>query len=188
MSEAEMLAKIAEGSLQAFRELMVRYEARIYHFIFKLVKSQELAEEITQDVFIKLWEARETLGSIDAVGAWLHTLSKNKSLNVIKEKAARLAREEQYAGMAALEVSPEQEITLNDYQRILNDLIANLPPKRKEIFLLKTRDGLSVEEIATLLHLSPHTVKNQLGKSYGTIRQLMSELIYLMMIAPILQP
>lgn len=173
--------------MQAFKELMVRYESRIYHFTLKLVRSEELAEEITQDAFIRLWETRESLSSIDSVGAWLHTLSKNRSLNMLKEKAARFAREEKYAGMKDLQVSLEEDINLNDYQRIVNDLIGQLPPKRKEIFLLKTREGLSIEEIGRLLNLSPHTVKNQLGKSYLTMRQLMSELIYLLLLAPLLQ-
>lgn len=187
MSDAAILAQISEGNMQAFKELMVRYESRIYHFTLKLVRSEELAEEITQDAFIRLWETRESLSSIDSIGAWLHTLSKNRSLNMLKEKAARFAREEKYAGMKDLQVSLEEDINLNDYQRIVNDLIGQLPPKRKEIFLLKTREGLSIEEIGRQLNLSPHTVKNQLGKSYLTMRQLMSELIYLMLLAPLLQ-
>lgn len=182
MSDAAILLQIAQGDMSAFRELMVRYEPRIYHFSLKLVRSEELAEEITQDAFIRLWESRETIGSIESVGAWLHTLTKNRALNMIREKAARYAREEKYAGMAELQVAPEEDINLKDYMRIVNDLVAQLPPKRKEIFLLKTREGLTIEEIGRLLDLSPHTVKNQLGKSYLTMRQLMSDLIYMLLV------
>jgi len=141
-----------------------------------------LAEEITQDIFITLWESRAELENIDSLSAWLFTVSRNRAFNALKDIAARHLREEKYAMMAASEVDGEQEILYRDLQQAMAGFVDALPPKRKEIFRLKTEQGLTTEEISQQLNISPHTVKNQLSQSYLTLRRLMQGFLCLMLL------
>lgn len=177
-----LLIQLAEGNPWALESLMRRYESRIYHFVLKLLRSAELAEEITQDIFIKLWESRAELENIDSLSAWLYTVSRNRSFNALKELAARNLREEKYAMMADGEVDGEQEIVYRNLQQVMAGFVDTLPPKRKEIFRLKTEQGLTTEEISQQLNISPHTVKNQLSQSYLTLRRLMEGFFCLMLL------
>jgi|SRR5690606_13636329 len=177
-----LLMQLAKGNSWALESLMRRYESRIYRFVLKLLKSAELAEEITQDIFITLWESRAELENIDSLSAWLFTVSRNRAFNALKDIAARHLREEKYAMMAASEVDGEQEILYRDLQQAMAGFVDALPPKRKEIFRLKTEQGLTTEEISQQLNISPHTVKNQLSQSYLTLRRLMQGFLCLMLL------
>lgn len=173
-----LLTQLAKDYSWALEPLMRRYESRIYNFVLKLLKSAELAEEITQDVFIKLWESRAEVVNVDSLPAWLYTVSRNRSLNVLKECTARHLREKNYTSRLALNVDGEGEMIYRNLREVMADFVNTLPPKRKEIFRLKTEQGLTREEIGQQLSISPHTVKNQLSRSYFVLRRLMQESIY----------
>ncbi|SKB28286.1 RNA polymerase sigma-70 factor, ECF subfamily [Parapedobacter luteus] len=186
--DAYLLAELARDNPVALESLMVRYEARIYQFVLKLLKSAELAEEITQDVFIKLWESRAMLGEIDSIAAWMYTIGRNRALNSLKEIAARHLREEQFAALATLEADGEHDILWKDYQGLLASFIEQLPPRRREILKLKIEQGLTTEEISKSLNISPHTVKHQLGKSYLTLRRWVDEFVFFLLLGVLLHP
>src|SRR5690606_326753 len=105
-----LLLQLAREHPWALAALMRRHESRVYHFVFKLLKSAEQAEEITQDTFIRLWESRAELSGIESLPAWLYAVSRNRALNALKEQAARYIREENYAATIAAEVDGEAEI------------------------------------------------------------------------------
>ncbi len=182
-SDQYLLSQIAKKDLRAFEMLMLRYEERVYNFVLKLVKLPELAEEITQDAFISIWESGDKLSDVRSAAAWLYSISKNQSLNVLKQTAARYLREEHYA--ASLPQVSEEDMAAREYKSLLFSFAGQLPPKRREIFLLKIDKGLSNEEIGCQLSISPNTVKNQLQKSYFTIRKLMAENAMLALISVI---
>lgn len=150
--------------------LMQRHEPRVFDFVSSIVKRAAVAEEITQDVFIKLWETRQHSTSIQSLPAWLFTLSRNRAINALQETASRWIREETYALGNAQVVDLEGQLHQKDLYELVDSFAERLPPKRKEIFMLRFRKGLTVDEIGTLLDLSPFTVKNQLQKSYDSLR------------------
>lgn len=170
--EKALLLEIKQGNAYALESLMMRYEERVFQFILRLVNSRELAEEITQDVFVKIWEGREHLGKIDSIGAWMYTLGKNKAINLLKELTARAAREEYYAKDRDWSIGGEIESEeKGDIFSLVDEAVAQMPEKCQQIFILKRDEGLSNEEIADRYNLSIHTVKNQLKKSYAILRK-----------------
>ncbi|MFZ4260712.1 RNA polymerase sigma factor [Sphingobacterium sp. HJSM2_6] len=173
-TDTELLLLLEQEQPEALKEIMRRYENQVYQSILKFTKSKDISAELSQDIFIKLWEIRQQASTIKSISAWLYTLSKNNSLNYLKQQLARKQRETSYADLSPSCVQGEDVIVLKDYQTVLNSLYDTLPPKRKEIFLLKLNDGLSNEEIAQVLQISSHTVKNQLSKSYLFIRKFIS--------------
>ncbi|RFS18777.1 hypothetical protein DVR12_26630 [Chitinophaga silvatica] len=180
ISDQYLLTQIARKDLKCFESFMFRYEERVYNFVLKLVKLPELAEEITQDTFIKIWENAGKLSDLQSIPAWLYTTSKNHSLNMLKQMAARYFRETTYS--ASLPQTSDEGETAHEYKNLLFSFANHLPPKRREIFLLKIEKGLTNEEIGNQLHISPHTVKSQLQKSFFTIRQLLSDNITIVLI------
>ncbi|MEH6304168.1 RNA polymerase sigma-70 factor [Olivibacter sp. CPCC 100613] len=174
--EKALLLEIKQGNAYALESLMMRYEERVFQFVLRVVNSKELAEEITQDVFVKIWEGRENLGKIDSIGAWMYTLGKNKAINLLKELTARAAREEYYAKDSDWLIGGESEAKeKGDIFKLVDEAVAQMPEKCQQIFILKRDEGLSNEEIADRYNLSIHTVKNQLKKSYAILRKSIVE-------------
>lgn len=174
-TDTELLEKMAAGVTSALEELMRRHEPRIFQFALKIVKSPELAQEISQDVFLKIWEKRTSLNTIESLPAWLFSLAKNQSLNSLKEIARRYAHEEKYAATQDERLDGEAEIAYNDLKKMANALIEQLSPQRKTIYRLKVEQGLTTGEIAAKLNLSPSTVRTQLAKSYQLLRANVSD-------------
>lgn len=154
-TDAALLEKMAEGKTAALEELMRRHEPRVFQFALKMVKSSELAQEISQDVFLKIWEKRAALTTIDSLSAWLFSLAKNQSLNSLKETARRYAHEEKYAAALQEQIDGEAEVQYNELKKNAASLIEQLSPQRRIIFRLKVEQGLSTNEIAEKLNLSP---------------------------------
>lgn len=173
--DRELLLEIADSNVAALEKLMMKYEERVFQFLLKLLNSRELAEEVAQDVFIKVWEKRETLRDIDSVAAWMYTVGRNQAFNVLKQIANRHVREESFSQESVMVVDGLEEIITKEYQDRMRELVDQLPPKRREIFRLKIDYGLSNEEIANKLEISTNTVKNQLSKAYLYLRRFISE-------------
>lgn len=174
-TDVELLKKIAAGVTSAFEELMRRHEPRIFQFALKIVKSPELAQEISQDVFLKIWEKRTSLNTIETLPAWLFSLAKNQSLNTLKEIARRYTHEEKYAAAQDGVLDGEAEIQYNDLKKFAAVLIDQLSPQRKIIYRMKMEQGLTTDEIAAKMNLSPSTIRTQLAKSYQLLRANVSD-------------
>ena len=83
----QLMQQIAAGNEQSFRQLYNSYYKKLFHFAFALVKTREAAEEIVEDVFIKIWNVRQTLTGIHNIKVYLYTATKNTSLNFLAKKA-----------------------------------------------------------------------------------------------------
>lgn len=172
--EKQLLSEIKQGNVYALESLMMRYEERVFQFILRVVNVAELAEEITQDVFVKIWEGRDSLGEIDSIAAWMYTLGRNRAINLLRELSARAAREAHYARESDWFTGGETSDNTELY-RLVDEAVAQMPEKCQQIFILKRDEGLSNEEIANRYNLSIHTVKNQLKKSYAILRKSLAE-------------
>jgi len=182
LSDRQLLKQIAAGNVKGLENLMRRYEPRVYQFVIRFVKDGLLAEEITQDIFIKLWENRRSWKEIESFDSWLHIIARNKALNALQALLSRQVREEKYATDADWYTDGNKVIEERDFNLMVRNLTAQLPPRCKEVFLLKKEQGLSNEEIGSRLNISTNTVKNQLKKSYSILRKLVTEQAYLILL------
>lgn len=136
-----------------------------------LTHSEFLAEEITQDVFLKIWMKKEQLAGIEYFNAWLKTVAHNVAVN----KLRRIAQEKLILERIAKETEHSSNHTENtvisqEYERILKEAIAQLPPQQQKVYLMSRQQGLKYEEIARELQISIHTVKEHMKKSLKSIR------------------
>lgn len=170
--EKELLARISLGEEAAFRELFDHYWDHLYHYLVQVTKSPEIAEEIAGDVFLKLWTGRALLHRIRRLDAFLFRVAHNKAIDFLKLTARNQRMRQMVSQSIDSARAPAADHLLLDReaQQMLAEVVAKLSPRRRLVFTLSRMEGLSNEEIASRLHLSPNTVKNTLGDSMRAIR------------------
>ncbi|HUP13426.1 MAG TPA: RNA polymerase sigma-70 factor [Niastella sp.] len=170
-TELELLKLVAEGDRNAFTQIYNNYRNKIYSIAFELTESTTVAEEIVQDVFLKIWVKRGSLHEIEHFRAYLFTITRNYVFTALK----RIARKETIKVSAILDAplydnDTDDRVLNNEYTRILQAAIDRLPEQQKQVYNLIKKEGLKREEAAAALHLSPETVKTHLAQAMRSIR------------------
>ena len=162
---------LKQGDVKAFDELYIKYSQRLYNFSVKYLKSTEEAEEVVQEVFLYIWEKKEGLKPDSSFNSYIFTIA----YNIIKKYFIKKARDNAFKDDLIYSLL-KQENNLDkiiDYKFLLKkveSIIDALPPRRKEIFVKRNYDGLSVKQIAEELDISPNTVENQLASARKQIQ------------------
>jgi RNA polymerase sigma-70 factor (ECF subfamily) len=182
LTDQEIIIRIANKDENAFSLLLDKYEHKVYTFAFRLIKEKEIAEEITQDIFIHIWNDAHSLVKIQSRTGWLYRLAKNKSINMLKQQLARSEREISYANEQEYQVDPLHVDVFTQQQRLLDNFLTILPDKARMVFELKIHDGLSNEEIAHRLGISAHTVKNHLTQCYHRLKIHLSHCLVIILL------
>jgi RNA polymerase sigma-70 factor (ECF subfamily) len=173
--EKDWLLQAAAGDRHAFADLYTRYLDNLYQYVFLFTKSACSAEEIVQDVFVRIWEHRQSLSEVESFKSYLFRAAKNRVIDYVRlreteERAlSRLLAE----GNTGPE-TPDEAFDYKAYYHIIQEAIDQLSPRRQEIFRLSTERGLSHDEIAAELDISKSSVKNQLYKSFDFIREYLA--------------
>lgn len=149
----------------AYKELFTGLYGYLYHFAWSFVKSKELSEEIVSDVFIKVWEKRKTLSSVENLKVYLYVATRNISLNYLdKQKRTNFANIEEFSDNLKSSYSdPEQLLITSDMMLLIKTAILQLPPRCRLIFKLVKEDRMKYKEVAEILHISVKTVENQVA-------------------------
>ncbi|GEP97600.1 RNA polymerase sigma factor [Chitinophaga cymbidii] len=170
-NERELLVKIAEGNESAFRELMHVYQPLLLTYVFQLTKSVSNAEEIVQDVFLKIWMGREALADVQRFKGYLFIVCRNYALDQLR----KIARERELAArweseQAQLDKYPPADTeTPAAIFTLLDEAVNRLPPQQQKVYLLARRDGLPHAEIARQTGLSVLTVKKYMKLAIAAI-------------------
>lgn len=168
------IAALRDGDRTAFDALYNQFVGKVHNFIQKISGDSDLAEDISQEVFIKLWRRREELDPALNIESWLFVCAKNLFLNVIRHRRHQDAFAAEIKKMASpAEESTMEQVLFHLAEKSLADTIRNMPPQRQKIFLLSKFQGLSAAEIASLMSLSERTVENQL---YQARKQMVSRM------------
>jgi len=156
--------EIALGNQKAFRQLFDFYAPRLVHFSFLIVKQYEVAVELVDDVFIKIWKHRTEIIGIKNIRVYLYTSVKNTSLNYLSKKAHELVTESfDFLHIDLREpANPEQQAISHEIQNRIDKAIDSLPPRCKMIFKLVRQDGLKYREVSSILNISEKTVDAQM--------------------------
>lgn len=154
-----------ELSQESFTDFFNHYYNRLIQFAITIARSELLAEEVVLDVFLKLWEQKEMLGTIDNIETYLYISVRNKAINVLKSeyKFRFEMLKDSHIQLADYKPLAESELIGHEMFGILNDAVTRLPSKCKIIFKLIREDGLSRNEVAQILNISVKTVDNQVA-------------------------
>jgi RNA polymerase sigma-70 factor (ECF subfamily) len=163
-SDTVLTGEIKKGNTRAFKKLYDRYHAQLYYLAKNYLKDQSLAEDAVQDVFLKLWDKRQSLDPSYSIERFLFTMLKNHLLNMIRDEDSRqkVIKEVKRRVQNREPVnSTEEEIFASEYKNILQEAIVKLSPAKREVFELRSVEGLSNVEIADKKGVSRNTVKTQ---------------------------
>jgi RNA polymerase sigma-70 factor (ECF subfamily) len=170
-NDKEIVEQLRGGSKEAFRLLFDELGPKIHAFAFSYLKNEADAEELLQDVFLKLWEIRSSLDSSRNIKSLLFKICINLIYDFIRRKNIEQAYLEYSGRNNSVNVENTwNEVIYNDMLNNLQRLVANMPEQRQRIFRLSREDGFSNEEIAKQLDLSRRTVENQLYRAVSFLK------------------
>lgn len=162
-NEKELLLLVTQGDEKAFARLFYAYHNHLGEFVLLLTGSAQLTEEIIQDIFVKVWESRATLSDIEKFTAWLFILTRNYTLNSLRRIANDQKRQKQYGQYISREAATGPSTgSANEYELLIGQAVAQLPPQQQKVYLLRTQEELSYAEIAERMGLSRESVKKYL--------------------------
>lgn len=170
--EKTYLEKLRKGEVAGFKWIYDRYHEKVYGYCLKLTGKQQVAEEITQDVFVRLWEKRQLIDPAYALDGLLLKFTKDFAWNYFKRLNRQRRQTSEYHTIqpTAAPSQAESDLILEDYLEIAEEAISQLPEKRQKVFNLRYRKGLDNREIAACLDISETTVRVHLYKATHFLR------------------
>lgn len=158
-----------------FAQIFREHEKRLYILAFRLTKSDLYAKDIIQEVFLKLWECRDSIHTIDNMDAWLYRLTENKTIDFLRKAAAdNRLKKAIWMKMQQIINEAEVDVSVKEYNQIIQKAIRQLPPQRRLIYQLYKEEGFNYKQIADGLHISRHTVKNHLFTAVRAVRNFLA--------------
>lgn len=171
-NEHRLLQALQQGQPHAFLELYNVYHPALYQYVLRFVKSPAIAQDVLQDVFLKIWEIRERINPDLSFKAYLYRISRNSVFKLMKQMAGdeslRLRVLQQFGESVA---DADLKLCWQQYEGILQAAITRLPPQRQKVFRLCREEGKSYEEVATELNISRHTVKEHMVLAMKSIKE-----------------
>lgn len=174
--EIVLLSRIAEGDEEAFAMLFHAWRDRLYFFTLKITNSPQEAEDLVQDVFVKLWLQRSNLADISNFQAWIYRIIHNQAISGIRRlslETAILSRLKWEFGESGQ--SADEALLHKQLQQRMQEAIGKLPPRQKQIYTMIRIDGIKQEEIASRLNLSISTIQNHMTEALRKLRTILGK-------------
>jgi len=152
-----------------FKEIFDLYFNSIRNFIYFKVGDTGVAEDLAQDTFVKLWETRKGI-KISTVKSYLYTIAGNLSINYLKRNQLNFKFRNQLEFNSNTR-SPEYLLEMKEYEKKLNEVLAQIPEGSREVFLMNRIEGLKYKEIAENLGLSVKAIEKRISKALEIIRE-----------------
>jgi RNA polymerase sigma-70 factor (family 1) len=170
-SGQDLIQKFIAGDEKAFLIIFNEYHPGLYRLAMRFVKSPDLAADIVQDVFIKVWENRHSIDLTYSFKSYLFTIAKNHVLNILQ----RASREENIKKeilrhAIQFNTSNEDSVVYGDLTRVAEHAIESLPPQRKAVFRMHKDEGKDQYQIAATMGISKNTVRDHLAKANKFLR------------------
>ena len=171
LTTVNLVEQLQAGNTNVFEQVYYEYHERLFGYVINRTSSADLAEEVVQQAFIKLWEHRGKLSATLPVGIQLARITRTTMIDCLRQRAAH----RKLTGFIATQVSEsihEERLLEKELDERIRSAVDNLPPSCKKIFILSRDEGFSHKEIAQRLSISPRTVENQLSKALKIVREV----------------
>ncbi len=176
-----LVARLRTGDQPAFEDVVRMYDIPLRRFAARFFETEASADDLVQEVFVWLWEQRSTLHDGIVLRPYLYAAVRNRALTMLRrtDLEARVALltvpGTPAPGMGASPLAPDRDVENKELAATLVAAFNALSPRVRQVALLRWRDGLSRDEIAHVLGVSPATVKNQLAVAVRTLRDLLKD-------------
>ena len=171
--DRQLLEQIAGGDVKALGILYVLYAGRIRNFAFSMLQNASEAEDITQDLFLKIWNSRGSLCEIDSLKSYLFSMTHNAVLNLIKRKEVRNRYRKVSASVGTEQYEPSFHVDTVELLRSIDEAIDGMSVLRKTIFRMNRYEHKTYQEIADTLMISPKTVQYHISCALAELRKLL---------------
>jgi len=180
-SDSLLLEKIQEGDEYAFEITFLKYYAPMSKYIWKYLRSEDLAEEVVQEVFANLWNSREELDPRGHLRGLLYEMARNKALDTIKHQKVVdsyiTETRKKRKGVQYNSMNYKDESNMTSFMDDTKAAIADLPPKARQVYILNREEGLTYKEIANYLGISIKTVESQMSRVLRILRGKLSKYV-----------
>lgn len=164
-----LLSRIAAGDNEAFKTLFEMFYPKVKIFLVKFLKDENTAEDISQDIFVKIWTYREALPDIRSFNTYLYRMTRNAALNHLRGNHSKI----DISKMSVLDDKDiEAEYQTKEKELLIRLTVEHMPPQRQRIFKMSREQGLSNDEIALKLGISKKTVENNITLALKDLRDV----------------
>ncbi len=189
LSDEELLRRFNEGDADAFEELVRRYERPLYNFILRSVRRRERADEILQDVFLKVVQRAGDFKGSSKLSTWLYTIARNLCIDHSRKMVFRRHKSLDAPGRAgadeegptlldqtaAADLGADRQAIANDLSQRITLAVEELPEEQKEVFLMRQIQGLPFKEIAEVIGVPENTVKSRMRYALERLQRALEE-------------
>ena len=159
-------------NLEAFQTRVLPAKNKLYRFAFRLLGSSEEAKDVVQEVLIKVWNGREQMAEVQNMEAWCMRITKNLSLDRLRSNQRKPTDSiEGSFDLSQESLTPHENTELNESMQRINQLIAALPEKQRQVIHLRDIEGYSYQEICEMLELDMSQVKVSLFRARNAVRE-----------------
>jgi len=179
-SDLELMLRVTHGDVESFELLLHRYRVPLLGYFVRMVRDQALAEDLTQEVFLRVYQARERYQPEARFTTWLYRIATNLALNAIRDRRCEpltfVVPEGQDGQAAPLErvadrrPTAEQQMLESDRERTIRDAIESLPERQRAAVILHKYQEVDYRQIARVLKVSESAVKSLLFRAYESLR------------------
>ena len=171
--DPHLVDRLRQGDPRAFEDLVIAYQHRVFGVALRMLGSRAEAEDLAQEVFVRVHGAIAEFRGDAKLSTWLYTIASRLCLNRLASSERRMIREgeETLTRLASSHASPAAELERSELEAALHRAIAELPEERRIVVVLRDLEGLSYEEIAEALELELGTVRSRLHRARADLKE-----------------
>lgn len=176
-TEKKLLILISKGDEKAFQSIFTSYYEQLFNYIFSIVKSKLVAEELVMDVFLKIWLGKEIIPRIEKFNAFIFRVAHNKSIDFLRS----VARDPKFQDLLWEQIQlsnnnrADSAIMVREYEAKLREAVSLLSPQKKKIYQMSREENMTHDQIAIQLNLSKSTVNNHIVEAQRFIRTYLTK-------------
>jgi RNA polymerase sigma-70 factor (ECF subfamily) len=175
ISDEQLIADYLKGQESALEELVARHLNAMYNFVFKYVHIPEVAEDVTQEAFVKIWKNIRKFDGKRKFKTWAYTIAKNTALDHLRQKGLIAFSELENVEFASKNPLPEESMDKLQDMQVIGHMVSKLPSKYRQVVTLYYNDELNFREIAQLLSESINTIKTRHRRALIYLKQRLSD-------------
>ncbi len=183
-SDEELIERFQKGDREAFEQIVERYKDQLLNFAYRFLGSRQEAEDVVQDTFLRVYRNRKAYRRVARFSTWIYTIAGNLAKTELRKRKRRklfsisdLGFEEKDYEISDLTYNPEDDVEGTLKEEIIQKEIQRLPPKFREVIILRDVQGLSYEEIALILKIPIGTVKSRVNRARLRLQKRLKEIL-----------
>lgn len=172
----DILERLSQGDERAFRAVFDAYRKKLYFFILQIVDNESIAEDLVQDVFVRIWSGREKMSSVGKFDSYLFIAARNRALDVIRNSNVERSMRSEWVKRSSVQTgSAEEAFDFRRSKKLIDEAVAQLPTQQARVFRLSKEHMLKRHEVARELGVSENTVRNHLSEAIKSIKRYLEE-------------